>query len=375
MTLQQGSNPLIPWQEIPTDPAQRQTTLTSLQTALAGLAEERRIDIFNILRFPKASLKACKLILDRLRSQYFSNHSYSAVMGNNTQAQQILFQLKSGPFSMTPAPTSIPAFSDRVIGRMVSTLWAQIGRHAPPEGGSAGGLGAIPSPPALFGLPEHVPEETYIVQALAGDNGFIASANDYHTTYGLNPTTITSLEHLLDLVDNRTTHLARLRIVGHVGVSDTGHANLNVAFFEGGQRVVTAAMLNGFGESDEKGLLAILNIFTPNYTYPPTSPVLPTLVRKIIDGLRATNGTVLTPFGLDTSYNHSGDLSLFLIVASDLLFSRLFGTDVAFGTITLNGTNLNAAQRGHLETSLGLILDAIKVRLNGSTIGTTAHPN
>ncbi|MCB0853772.1 MAG: hypothetical protein KDD63_16215, partial [Bacteroidetes bacterium] len=159
------------------------------------------------------------------------------------------------------------------------------------------------------------------------------------------------------------------------GVSDTGHANLNVAFFEGGQRVVTAAMLNGFGESDEKGLLAILNIFTPNYTYPPTSPVLPTLVRKIIDGLRATNGTVLTPFGLDTSYNHSGDLSLFLIVASDLLFSRLFGTDVAFGTITLNGTNLNAAQRGHLETSLGLILDAIKVRLNGSTIGTTAIMN
>src|SRR4051812_46774841 len=127
------------------------------------------------------------------------------------------------------------AYQDNVLAMMVSDLYTLIGSVAPPvtgAGSSISGFSNVGTPPAIFGIPEHVPEETYIVQPLTGDNGFIASANGYHTTYGLNPVTIHSLEHLAHLLTGHSTHIDRMRLVGHIGLSDTGDANLFVAFFD-----------------------------------------------------------------------------------------------------------------------------------------------
>jgi hypothetical protein len=101
MSLTPGGSPLIPWEELPTDGAERQIALTRIQTALAGLAEEVHIDIYNMLRFPKANLKACKQIFDTLRTRYFGGNSYASILGNDTQAAQLINQFKTGPFAAT----------------------------------------------------------------------------------------------------------------------------------------------------------------------------------------------------------------------------------------------------------------------------------
>ena len=97
MTLQSGGSPLIPWEEIPTESSARNTALARIQGALAGLSVERHIDIFNLLRFPKANIRMCKNILDALRTRYFGGGSYATVLGNAGNAQRLLDNFKTGP--------------------------------------------------------------------------------------------------------------------------------------------------------------------------------------------------------------------------------------------------------------------------------------
>ena len=107
------------------------------------------------------------------------------------------------------------AYHERVIGRMVSNLWFQVASTPPAAAGAGGGnvVGPLPSPPGLFGVPERVPELTFVVGAYPGDNGFIQSANEYHEAFGLDPQTFTSLESLVDVLrqPKRRGIISRLR--------------------------------------------------------------------------------------------------------------------------------------------------------------------
>ncbi len=102
MTIEHSGSPLIPWEDIPLDDAARQIALTRIQATLSALPENHQIDLFNLLRFPKANLHACKLIFDKLRSRLFSGNPYNTIMSNDTHAHQIIQQFKSGPYAISP---------------------------------------------------------------------------------------------------------------------------------------------------------------------------------------------------------------------------------------------------------------------------------
>ncbi len=279
------------------------------------------------------------------------------------------------------------AYPDRVVGRMVSNLWFQIGSQAPAAAGVGGsgssGVTGLRNPPALFGVPEHVPELTYIVQAFPGDNGFIQSAIDYHRTYGLvpathtaaHPVTFTSIENLLNILQQNSSHIGRLRIVAHVGLDTRAgaDANMNVAFFQGGRPGVRKTELQGFAHSDEAGLRALLGVSNPTS---PSSPLFNSLVTEILQHLRSSTATsgVLAPFGLQSSGTPSGLLEQYFFVLSDLLFSSLVFANAANGSIearTAPATDVafNAAQRASLTGALTIIRDRIESQL----VSTAGH--
>jgi len=93
---------LITWEVIPAGGAPRQSALTRIQTALAGLTQDNHVDIFNRLRFPKASLKTARQLLEAIRDRYFRGTNFVSLMANDTQAGQLLEHFKTGPNPTTP---------------------------------------------------------------------------------------------------------------------------------------------------------------------------------------------------------------------------------------------------------------------------------
>ncbi|MDD4756130.1 MAG: hypothetical protein PHG29_08620, partial [Prolixibacteraceae bacterium] len=362
MTFLSPSNTLIPWELLPADSGQRTTALTGIRTALTGLSENNQIDLFNILRFPKASLKALDLVVANLLTRLFSGNSLETVMGNRNNADQLFNHLIHGPNAPDSTLPANPVTPNGIIARMVGPLWSQIARIAPVIP-SATGSAITGDMPSLFGIPERIPEITYIVNALPGDNGFISSATNYHQAYGLSPHSFQSLEGLVGAIRTPDSHIGRLRIVGHVGLSDDSlTANLNAQFFNEGPRIIPEAMLRGFGISDEAGLRSILD--ETNYLNP-VSPVYEDLVANVIQILKNLNHEVLIPFGTVSANALAGDFRLLMNYCSDWVFAHL-------GTITGNGTDINNTSRGYLKNTIQRLFNIVRDRLNGTTIGSRA---
>lgn len=99
MTIQEGGSTLIPWETLPTGETERQAALTRIRTVLAALPEPQRIDLFNVLRFPKASLKATQLIIDNLRTRLFGGSTLETIMPDSTNATNLINQFKTGPLA------------------------------------------------------------------------------------------------------------------------------------------------------------------------------------------------------------------------------------------------------------------------------------
>lgn len=254
-------------------------------------------------------------------------------------------------------------YPDRVIARMVSPLWSQLAATAPPTpvGGNVGGVG---TPPVHFGIPERIPELTFNVEALPDDNGFITTARAYHTAYGLNPQNFTSLESLLTALRTPSSHIGRLRIIGHAGLSRDNDANLNAAFFIGGPRIIRRAMLHGFGISDEAGLRSILD--ETNFLNP-TAPLYANNVVKMLRVLEHLHPEVIAPFGINTGSTLSGDFHLLIITLTDILFAFL-------GKITANGIPISNSNRTTLKASLRLLYNIVRDRVSGTTIPSAPAP-
>jgi hypothetical protein len=94
---------MIPWTLMPTDPNERALRLSDLHQDLAGLDENKRIDLFNIARFPKSNIKVCARMLENLRNQYFSTASFDDVLTgmSGARAQWIIAQYRQGPITRT----------------------------------------------------------------------------------------------------------------------------------------------------------------------------------------------------------------------------------------------------------------------------------
>jgi hypothetical protein len=88
---------------MPSDANERALKLSDLHQQLAKLDENKRIDLFNLARFPKSNIKVCARMLENLRNQYFNSTSFDDVLTgmSGARAQWIIAQYRQGPISRT----------------------------------------------------------------------------------------------------------------------------------------------------------------------------------------------------------------------------------------------------------------------------------
>jgi len=186
------------------------------------------------------------------------------------------------------------AFANRVMMLFNSAVFLQIaGVAANPGGGSGTGGGTSPLGRQPVGIPESIPDTTFIANPLPGDNGFIASANEFHNTFSLSPIGINSIEDILVRLQTAPTPIRCMRIVTHADFN-----NLFIWLFNNGSRGVLAGPLAGFARSDTEGLVALLTAYLSSGTVV-SSFLFQDHANQALNHLRTSNAAVLRPFGLD----------------------------------------------------------------------------
>jgi hypothetical protein len=94
---------MLDFTELPEPADQRAVADEQLRQSLAALDEEKRIDLFNLVRFPKSSIVQCARIMEALRDRYFPGTNFNDVLSgmSGTRAQWIVRQFTEGPLIRT----------------------------------------------------------------------------------------------------------------------------------------------------------------------------------------------------------------------------------------------------------------------------------
>jgi hypothetical protein len=89
----------IPFTELPDSTAGNLAADEQLRTQLAALAENDRIDLFNLVRFPKSNIVLCGKLLEALRDRFFSGVNFDDVLTkmSGTMGEWILLNYSRGP--------------------------------------------------------------------------------------------------------------------------------------------------------------------------------------------------------------------------------------------------------------------------------------
>lgn len=93
-----GSDWLISRREFPADEDARTEIANQLRTALEQLSEAHRLDLLNLLRFPKTNLRMAKHLLESLMAQYFPGETLPNILADEDKAKTLIRQFKEGPF-------------------------------------------------------------------------------------------------------------------------------------------------------------------------------------------------------------------------------------------------------------------------------------
>jgi hypothetical protein len=74
-----------------------------LNQALAALDEEKLLDLFSMVRFPKSNITLCGRILEALRDRYFAGTSFNDLINglNGVRAQRLIQHFTQGPLLRT----------------------------------------------------------------------------------------------------------------------------------------------------------------------------------------------------------------------------------------------------------------------------------
>jgi len=90
---------MLDFTELPEPADQRALAAEQLRQSLAALEEEKLIDLFNLVRFPKSNIAQCARILEALRDRYFPGTNFNDVLTgmSGVRAQFIVGQFTSGP--------------------------------------------------------------------------------------------------------------------------------------------------------------------------------------------------------------------------------------------------------------------------------------
>lgn len=103
MTLTQppGNTPLLNWTELPEVSPQRLVADERLRQNLAALDQEKRIDLYNLTRFPKSNIMLCGRIIETLRNRYFNGTNFNDVLSglSATRAHWIIRHFREGPLA------------------------------------------------------------------------------------------------------------------------------------------------------------------------------------------------------------------------------------------------------------------------------------
>ncbi|MBX3252639.1 MAG: hypothetical protein KF862_00755 [Chitinophagaceae bacterium] len=89
----------LPWTELPDAASARASADQQLREQLGTLDENKKIDLFNLVRFPKSNITLCGKILEALRNRYFAGANFNDVLTgmNGTRAHWINRHYKEGP--------------------------------------------------------------------------------------------------------------------------------------------------------------------------------------------------------------------------------------------------------------------------------------
>lgn len=215
-------------------------------------------------------------------------------------------------------------------------------------GGSGGSSPPDPeasAPAPLFGMPDYVPQYTFIAQASPQDNGFIELANRYHENAGLAPKTVTSIEHLLDLLNNPsetgTGIINRIRIVSHIFVDSQNliqPTNLLIPFVENGTRLSLKRHFEGFARNRIAALKAMMSFEVAVPLVETTYYMHRGAVAPILNHLRSSQAAIINQIPTDASGEPSGDFLDFIkIAASQWALQQNVLTNAAAVTAANNG--------------------------------------
>lgn len=91
----------LPWTELPEQNAERAAADEQLRESLATLEEPARIDLFNLVRFPKSNVVQTARIIEALRDRYFSGTTFHDVITgmSGTRAFWITRHFREGPLA------------------------------------------------------------------------------------------------------------------------------------------------------------------------------------------------------------------------------------------------------------------------------------
>lgn len=98
-TADAGAAPLLEWTELPDVAARRAVADEQLRGRLAALDMPAKLDLFNIVRFPKSNIVHCAKLVESLRDRYFDGATFEDVLTGmgGTRAHWILRHYREGP--------------------------------------------------------------------------------------------------------------------------------------------------------------------------------------------------------------------------------------------------------------------------------------
>jgi hypothetical protein len=223
------------------------------------VTEAHKIDLFNLLRFPKSHLAMVKLVIDGLLAKYFAGAQVPQVLKEKAKGKALLSQFETGP-SVKGGSIKVTAASGQIFQLLAQKIWTI--KVTPIAGAPVGG-GGTPAQPGPVGTPEQVPVVTFVAETSPNEKGFLAQATAYHATFGLNPQVAKSFEDMVRILAGSTATISRLRIVSHFFVDEKGNnAQVFIPFFndqfftDGSRYFHTEPWHFEYAISDAAGLLA-----------------------------------------------------------------------------------------------------------------------
>lgn len=94
-----GTTPMLPLRDLPHAVGDRPAAVAALRTEFIALAAAQKIDLFNLLRFPKSNLRMTMQLVQKLMERFFPGESLPDILADETKAKSLISQYKEGPIA------------------------------------------------------------------------------------------------------------------------------------------------------------------------------------------------------------------------------------------------------------------------------------